>query len=521
MNIAQALARAGFGDRLLSAARSNVPGQLEEMLPQWRKELREELASNTSGFAPRKSPTVAKRITSDFPNLDILRCYTHPVTSESEYSGPRGLDSLWKKRADVAKIARVCELYFEWGVEDKIIKRFRSFLWPGVVLRTLLYTALDKEKEDDSINQVLETPSKGLARQLNKVALSSNFNVNYIITAIHSQRQHKSTDDLLEYRLEIKPEDFVSRARSGIQGTRVEARDSAAAESSGEDESSENESIKADPDSTLRVWMPAVMVTHVCPTLVDSYVTAKAAKVKKKKASKPKGSITDKTPKTVSPEKQVRLDNFIQSYTSSNPSSKAQSLDSSSTSCTVLPEPSRSKRSQNILERLDNDPFIASIAASSRGASSGVAPKIPPALPTNLCPRPFPAIAPEHDDNDDDDIFNPTLRLKPPILQNSPRAPSPNRKAKSDESPIKVSPRKSPRKTKTQTSPHMEATATTQASLKLSIRPLELLKTRLDKPEYDSEVIVISSDSDSEVDLEPLFFRKEPISQVPDFIDLS
>lgn len=504
VHIAQAVAKAGFGDSLLSAANSNVPGYLEEFLPQWRKNLREELASNASGFAPRKSPAIAKRITQDFPRLDILRCYTHPVTSESEYNTPRGLDSLWRKRSDVAKIARVCELYFEWGVEAKIIKRFRSFLWPGVVLRTLLYTALDNEKENGSRilsnEQALETPSKALARQLNKVGLTSNFDINHTILTIHSQRQHKSTDELLEYRLEINPKEFVSRARSGIQGTRVETHDSAAVESSEDDESSDKEDMEINPDSPLRVWMPAVIVTHVCPALVDKYVSAKVSKGQKKKSAKSKGSVSNKTVKTKSHDKQICLTEFVK------PHDKDQLSDSS----IVDPVHPECSRSRSILERLDNDPIIKEISTPSKAkpprAQSGPA----PSQTTNFDDlRPFPVTL-----EDEDDIFNPTAKSETPVAYSRKQSLSSDMYS-SDQLPTK----KSPRKNKLQNSPHSKAVKT-QISLKPTARPLTLLKQRSEKSKCDSDVIVISSDSESEIILEKLSFKKSA-PRAADCIDLT
>ncbi|GJJ07649.1 hypothetical protein Clacol_001853 [Clathrus columnatus] len=525
VHIAQALAKAGFGDSLLLAARSNTPGYLEEFLPQWRKDLRAELATNASGFAPRKSPTVAKRITHDFPRLDILRYYTHPVTSESEHNTPRGLDSLWKKRADVAKIARVCELYFEWGVEAKIIKRFRSFLWPGVVLRTLLYTALDNGKEDHlratQEERILETPSKALARHLNRVGLNSNFDVNQTIATIHSERAHKSTDSLLEYRLEINPKEFVSRARSGIQGTRVETRDSAAADSFDEEESDgeggsggKKGASGTDPDSTLRVWMPAAMVAHVCPTLVDNFVIAKAAKGKRKKGTtKAKTSSPEKVPKAKSGGKQSKIDIFTQTKATSQ-------LPSIPLTVPAERPPPRAKL-QCILERLENDPFIASMAIPSKTASSRTESKASsnPGF-GNL--RPFPMTLSSRFE-DEDNLFNPIS------IPNNPSGPSRIRKqsstsgSSSDKSNLSKSPvNKSPRKSKNQTSP-LARSASTQPPLKLPIRPLELLKQRSEKSKRrDSEIIIISSDSDSEVVLEKkMFAKKTAATRVLDFVDLT
>ncbi|KAG0699190.1 hypothetical protein DFH29DRAFT_1081424 [Suillus ampliporus] len=97
--IAAALARCGFGDRLLEAASSLSREELEKWLP-----------------------ALAKKIPDDFPDVDILLFYTNPITSETEGKPTREI----KKEPDIGKIAGLCELYFEWGVKDVIIKRFRT-----------------------------------------------------------------------------------------------------------------------------------------------------------------------------------------------------------------------------------------------------------------------------------------------------------------------------------------------------------------------------------------------------------
>lgn len=247
----------------------------------------------------------------------MLRCYTHPVTSEVR---ARGLDSLWLKTACIAKIARVCEMYFEWGIEPTVVKRFRSFLWPGAVLRRLLQSALSKDRErGDGLGRIsstnnravdgqVETPSKALAGTLGKMALATHRDSDSeddgddVVGAIHSERRHASTDHILEYRLEIRPSEFVRQARAGIMGSRVEMEDSAPRgiedENDDDDGDEDGERPKKekkpppDPESVLRVWMPAVMVEYVYPGLVAEWQEKKrgkeARRTKKGKAAETK-----------------------------------------------------------------------------------------------------------------------------------------------------------------------------------------------------------------------------------------
>jgi Holliday junction resolvase YEN1 len=146
-NTAHALARAGFGDTLLSSALTSTAEELDTFLQKWREALRHELRTNSSGFASRKCPTVADRISDNFPDLKVLRCFTHPVTSEDERNPAlRGLGDLWQKRPDLGKIAHVCEMYFEWGLEAQILRRFKTLIWPGAVLRALIRMTLDQDE---------------------------------------------------------------------------------------------------------------------------------------------------------------------------------------------------------------------------------------------------------------------------------------------------------------------------------------------------------------------------------------
>jgi len=106
--------------------------------------LHHKLCTNASGLASQKSPKLAQCITDDFPQLDVLHCYTHPVTSEAHI---QGLDTLWLKSPCITNIAHVCKMYFEWGIEPTVMKHFRCFLWPSVMLRGLLQVALEKDQE--------------------------------------------------------------------------------------------------------------------------------------------------------------------------------------------------------------------------------------------------------------------------------------------------------------------------------------------------------------------------------------
>ena len=76
---------------------------------------------------------LSKKIPETFPDLEVLENYVAPITSES-LGQDVDTDRMWHKEVDIVKIAQCCELYFEWGYKEMIIKRFRTFLWGGVCI---------------------------------------------------------------------------------------------------------------------------------------------------------------------------------------------------------------------------------------------------------------------------------------------------------------------------------------------------------------------------------------------------
>ena len=97
---AHALARCGFGDTLLTAARTLHGSNLEKFLNTWCDSLRLELSTNSQGFLCRCERTLASSLPDSFPDVDILSLYVTPATSWSRGLGDvvstEALD--WKPR---------------------------------------------------------------------------------------------------------------------------------------------------------------------------------------------------------------------------------------------------------------------------------------------------------------------------------------------------------------------------------------------------------------------------------------
>ncbi|KAI0282757.1 PIN domain-like protein, partial [Russula aff. rugulosa BPL654] len=289
--IAHGLAKSGLGDELLEAAQSLTRAELSEFLTTWREALRNELRTNSRKHLRSKKPSLAKTIPDSFPDVDVLlhagarRTHTPPE---------------WKREPNLAKLAHVCELHFEWGLKDIIIKRFRTVLWPSIVLRALRRSVLEADntkavaqstnspiRERETPRDAPGTPSKVLARQFSSLALEADSgnddgSLGDLVVKIHGSRTHAYTDGLLEYRLEVAPAQLVHLASAGIQGLRKPADTTydvlpSESEDSGDVDDEDGDAGTGgkkkrrgggpppEPESHLRVWMPACIVHMYFP----------------------------------------------------------------------------------------------------------------------------------------------------------------------------------------------------------------------------------------------------------------
>jgi Holliday junction resolvase YEN1 len=283
--IALGLARAGLGDSLLKATQTLTEEQLPDFLDSWRTDLRTELRTNASGFLGKKCAALSKSVPDDFPTPLVLRSYTHPITTESEAKrkGTRPKIIGWGLEPNVGKLAALCELYFEWGVRDVIIKRFRTVLWPALVLRILRKMVLDQDHDE------ARTPKTMLAEEELTPA--------EMLVKIHSSRRHATTGKLLEYRLEVAPAQLVSLANDGVKGTRLPPEADSAYDLT-EDEDDEGRTGKKtppEPNAPVRIWLPACMIEGAHPELVRAFEGKEADKLAKK-STKGKGRSASAAP---------------------------------------------------------------------------------------------------------------------------------------------------------------------------------------------------------------------------------
>ncbi|KAJ3565362.1 hypothetical protein NP233_g7681 [Leucocoprinus birnbaumii] len=309
---AHALARCGFGDTLVEAARTRDREQLVDFLDNWREELRHELRTNSRGFLARKALSLSKTLPDTFPNIDVLLSYVNPVTSESLGHDGANPKITWSKEPNVAALASACELFFEWGYEEAIVKRFRTVIWPGAVLRILRRAVLDVDGHSTLATTPHKpghttfdsedgygTPSKMIAKHFAAINLDSDDEADSeqredsrLIVSISRERTHASTDGLPEYRLEVAPAQLVNIAVSGLQGLRQpEGPNKWASDEDDEDDGGDEEGPRkrgkakepVDPMSHFRLWMPVCMVDPVEKGLVRNFRETQERKKQKKK----------------------------------------------------------------------------------------------------------------------------------------------------------------------------------------------------------------------------------------------
>ncbi|KIJ67586.1 hypothetical protein HYDPIDRAFT_26013 [Hydnomerulius pinastri MD-312] len=316
---AHALARCGFGDELLAIFHRRGEEDSRQALARWRVTVNTELHTNSRKFLRHAYPSLS--LPEDFPDMKLLQNYADPVCSARvglQGGGPvRDVGEL-----NIARAAAFCEEKFvEWGYKSAIIKRFRDLMWEAATMRLLRRVALEvdeKERERrlggglDSVirgivvlapNEAIGTPAplvkkylgtSGADRRREAFAASGQHGGLTLIAKIIGSRTHVSTDGLLEYRIEIRPSILVQLATSGIRGTRPEPPMHAPAEPFGADFGDLLQTKKTpkgpppDPDSGLRIWVPASMMKQAHPDLVAEFDTSLEAKAQRKQCGKGK-----------------------------------------------------------------------------------------------------------------------------------------------------------------------------------------------------------------------------------------
>ncbi|KZP34244.1 hypothetical protein FIBSPDRAFT_809332 [Athelia psychrophila] len=305
-DIAYGLARCGFGDQLMSLYGRRAREDIYPLLALWRSGINDELRTNSKACMARKHPSVL--VPATFPDMQVLEWYLNPVCSArvgSQGGGPiKGTGEM-----NLAKLAALCEEKFgEWGHMSAIIHRFRTVLWPAAVVRVLRRAALEADEKErskriaqgdqqwatigllrPSVANAVGTPPTVIKRYLGSSEMDRHRDLfahhrpgardqepdpHPLIVKVVNSRNHVSADKLLEYSVVVCPIQLVAIARSGVKGIRPEP--------AGPPKRSKK---PADPpDSTMKMWLPASLIQHAHPGLVEEFESAEMAKHTKKTA---------------------------------------------------------------------------------------------------------------------------------------------------------------------------------------------------------------------------------------------
>ncbi|KAK5175875.1 uncharacterized protein LTR77_001015 [Saxophila tyrrhenica] len=173
-------ARAGFGNDLCALGRKDAAG-----LDGWRDRLRHEVKTNESKLFKRRNASLV--IPDDFPNREVLGFYTHPCVSTAEKLARLRQELKWDQPMDFAALRSFAGDAFDWrciGGAKKFIKN----LAPALLIREFRLRGAAVEQLELGAQEERE---------------------HEMILAIHGQRNHKTLDGELEYRISFVPEKFV------------------------------------------------------------------------------------------------------------------------------------------------------------------------------------------------------------------------------------------------------------------------------------------------------------------------
>ncbi|KAG1845208.1 PIN domain-like protein [Suillus subluteus] len=113
----------------LSGCGSQLPGMLET----WRDRLRTVLVDGTLG---RKYLTLTALTPADFPSVEVMRLYLHPVTTWTDGASSSLLPQFNPTQPNIARLAAFCQARLGW-MRPKIHKYLRNHFWSAACMQAL------------------------------------------------------------------------------------------------------------------------------------------------------------------------------------------------------------------------------------------------------------------------------------------------------------------------------------------------------------------------------------------------
>ena len=133
--IACEAARAGFGKTLCRLKNSDKEG-----IQEWKENLRHELQTNESKYFRRKNAGLSQSIPEEFPDMRVLRYYTHPVVSDEAILNnvKDSMEAALNCGIDIPRLREYTRENFDWNYEGGAIKYIRV-ISQAVLMQNLLH----------------------------------------------------------------------------------------------------------------------------------------------------------------------------------------------------------------------------------------------------------------------------------------------------------------------------------------------------------------------------------------------
>ncbi|KAK6086785.1 Flap structure-specific endonuclease [Seiridium cupressi] len=259
-------ARAGFGKSLCRLKRSDVVG-----LTEWKANLKHELVTNESRFFRTKHKALT--VPEDFPNLDVLRYYTHPVVSPtSTLDRFRALS--WDKPLDILGLRDFVRETFDWEYRGGAIK-FIRVLAPCLLVKKIMGLGSSGGSSACDVEEMQKEEGK-------------------LVRAITNRREHFSTDATPELRVSFTPTNIVGyNFEEEPEEEILFGREGLALNSDDEFEAGEEGTLAKvgpkkpfSPNEPDLSWIPETITKLGLPLMVEDWEETQRAKVTKKSKAK-------------------------------------------------------------------------------------------------------------------------------------------------------------------------------------------------------------------------------------------
>ncbi|MCJ1425162.1 hypothetical protein MMC29_003050 [Sticta canariensis] len=253
-----AAARAGFGQDLCRLSKEDKVG-----LRQWRERLQFELATNESKFFGSTRKTL--KIPDSFPNMAVLRYYTHPVVSSADKVLRLSSEIRWTADVNVAGLRNFVIEAFDWDRLSGAKKFLRGLAPPLLVHKLRIRGSADNEYYDD-----LEKREK---------------DEKMLVASICGRRSHFATDATPELRvvftpLEVVGLDLESEEKDILDIAGISDSEAEHTVSVDETQTQSNNTVKRrarsiyDPALPEKLWILETYVKLGVPLMVENWEEA-------------------------------------------------------------------------------------------------------------------------------------------------------------------------------------------------------------------------------------------------------